>query len=164
MVWAKPAPPPTVPFVELGRYLGTWHEIARLPMFAQKGCVETTATYSLRDDGDIRVENSCTKIKGEERKVKKAVARGWVVDEETGSKLKVRFVWWLPYIADGDYWVLKLDPDYKVSLVGTPDYKYLWLLSREPKMSRANFDQWISVATGLGYKTDDLIVSDYVQP
>jgi apolipoprotein D and lipocalin family protein len=160
--FSKGSPPPTVPYVELGRYLGLWHEIARLPMFAQKGCTDTTANYSLRTDGDIRVENKCTKIKNEKARESTANGRAWIVDEKSNSKLKVRFVWWLPYIADGDYWVLKLDPDYKISLVGTPDRKYLWLLAREPEMSQETYDSWISFAKSLGYDTDQLIVSNDV--
>ncbi len=157
---SKGSPPPTVPFVELGRYLGTWHEIARLPMFAQKGCFSTTANYSLRDDGDIRVENRCMKMKGDVAKESQATGRAWIVDEKTNSRLKVRFVWWLPYIADGDYWVLKLDKNYQISLVGTPDHKYLWLLAREPNLPKAVFEEWISYAKSLGYDTDQLIIEE----
>ena len=40
---------------ELDRYLGTWYEIARYDAPFQEGCTATTATYSLRDDGLIRV-------------------------------------------------------------------------------------------------------------
>jgi apolipoprotein D and lipocalin family protein len=51
--------PRTVAAVDLGRYLGTWYEIARLPMFAQDGpriaCEEVTATYTARPGGRIGV-------------------------------------------------------------------------------------------------------------
>ncbi len=50
-----------VPHVELNRYLGKWYEIAHLPARFQEGCDDTTATYSLSEDGSITVLNECTK-------------------------------------------------------------------------------------------------------
>jgi len=47
----SPAPLPTVAAVDLGRYYGTWYEIARLPNRFQSMCVsDTRATY--RPDGN----------------------------------------------------------------------------------------------------------------
>ncbi|MCJ7631602.1 lipocalin family protein, partial [Candidatus Bathyarchaeota archaeon] len=50
-----------VPHVELKRYLGKWHEIAHLPARFQEGCNDTTATYTLSEDGSISVLNECRK-------------------------------------------------------------------------------------------------------
>jgi apolipoprotein D and lipocalin family protein len=158
--FSKDLPPPTVKYVELGRYLGKWYEIARLPMFAQKHCTHSTAEYSLNNVGDLRVENRCTKIEGSKSRESKKTATAWVVDEESNSKIKVRFIWWLPYIADGDYWILKLDDDYQISLVGTPNRKYLWLLARSPELPKKKIDEWISYAQTLGYKTENLIFAN----
>ncbi len=45
-------PLPTVPAVDLPRYLGTWFEIAKFPNWFQRKCVANTrAEYSLRSDG-----------------------------------------------------------------------------------------------------------------
>lgn len=42
------APPPrTVAAVDLERYQGTWYELARLPMFFQRGCAQSEAHYNL---------------------------------------------------------------------------------------------------------------------
>jgi len=152
-------PPATVEKVDLDRYLGLWHEIARLPMFAQRGCTHSTANYSLRDDGDIRVENRCVRIKNGESKEIAKIARGWVDDSFSTAKLKIRFVWWLPRIADARYWILKLDEDYKIALVGTPDYKYLWVLAREKTLSESVLSEWISFGRSLGYDTSKMIVN-----
>ncbi len=51
----------TVSKVDLSRYTGTWFEIASYPQRFQKGCTGTTATYTLRDDGEIGVVNRCRK-------------------------------------------------------------------------------------------------------
>ena len=51
----------TVDYVDLQRYTGTWYEIANFPHRFQEGCTGTTATYSLRDDNQIKVVNRCFK-------------------------------------------------------------------------------------------------------
>ncbi|MBE2254100.1 MAG: lipocalin family protein [Myxococcus sp.] len=118
----------TVPKVELNRYLGTWYEIGSFPQSFQKGCTGTTATYSLREDGLIRVENRCRKdaLDGPENV---AVGRARVVDP-SGAKLEVSFFgpFW------GDYWVIDLAEDYSFAVVGNPSRDYLWVLSRRPTM------------------------------
>ena len=54
-----------------------------------------------------------------------------------GTKLKVRFapaaLSFLPFVW-GDYWVLGLADDYSWAVVGSPDRKYLWVLSRTPTL------------------------------
>jgi len=52
-----PKPPPQTMQVDLQRYQGTWYELARLPMFFQRNCVQSEAHYGLRDDGRIDVTN-----------------------------------------------------------------------------------------------------------
>ena len=42
---------------ELERYLGEWYEIARLDHSFEEGLDCVTATYSLRDDGGVKVIN-----------------------------------------------------------------------------------------------------------
>ncbi|HET6669476.1 MAG TPA: lipocalin family protein, partial [Pyrinomonadaceae bacterium] len=60
-----------VPSVDLGKYVGKWYEIARLPNRFEKQCVSTvTATYTLRSDGQIGVLNECKTASGELRKAK----------------------------------------------------------------------------------------------
>ena len=119
----------TVPSVDLSRYLGTWYEIARYPNRFQRDCYRSTATYSLRDDGDIRVVNACRRDgpDGEEKLVE---GRAWVVDKATNAKLRVRFFW--PFW--GSYWIIDLGQDYEYVVVGHPGRNYLWVLSRTPTM------------------------------
>ena len=115
-----------VPHVELNKYLGKWYEIAHLPARFQEGCTDTTATYTLSEDGSISVLNECKRS----GKVKQAKGKAKVVDKNSGAKLKVTFVW--PFY--GDYWIINLGKDYDYAVVGTPNRKYLWILSRTPQM------------------------------
>jgi apolipoprotein D and lipocalin family protein len=125
---AEERPLEVVPYVDLGRYLGTWHEIARYPNRFQKDCVKNvTATYSLREDGDLRVVNRCLEADGT---VNEASGKAWVTDRATGAKLRVRFFW--PF--SGSYWIIDLGQDYEYAVVGEPDRDYLWILSRTPTL------------------------------
>lgn len=140
-------PEPRKP-VELQRYLGDWFEIARYEASFQRGCEAVTASYSLRPDGDIRVVNSCRQDSptGPARSAE-AVAKP--VEGAQGAKLKVSFFG--PFY--GDYWVLDRAPDYSWSIVGEPSGRYLWILSRTPKLSEAKVQALIARAQALGYDT-----------
>lgn len=129
----KQEPLQTVSSVDLNRYLGKWYEIASIPQRFQEGCAASSAEYSLRSDGDIKVINSC---RLEDGSIKVARGKAWVVDQATNAKLKVRFFW--PF--SGDYWIIELADDYSYAVVGHPDRDYLWILSRTPQISPALFD------------------------
>lgn len=152
--------PEAVPSVDLERYVGTWYEQAHLPLFFQRNCVaNTTATYSLRDDGMIDVVNQCDTGKGK-RIESRGVARK--VDGST-SKLEVRFapafLSFLPLVW-GDYWVIDLDPDYRWAVVGSPDREYLWFLTRDKAIADDEFDALVAKARAKGYDTSELIRTD----
>lgn len=119
----------TVNAVDLNRYVGKWFEIARYPNNFQKGCVGSMATYILLDDGRINVVNECYD-KTFYGKLRSAKGKAWVVDKETNARLKVSFFW--PFA--GDYWIIDLGQEYEYAVVGHPDRKYLWILSRSPEM------------------------------
>ena len=120
----------TVNFVDLNRYVGKWYEIARYPNSFQKGCIGSRATYTMRDDGKIRVVNECYD-KSFSGKLRSAKGKAWTVDKETNARLKVSFFW--PFA--GDYWIIDLGKNYEYAVVGHPDRKYLWILSRSPEMT-----------------------------
>ena len=138
-----------VPYVDLEKYLGKWYEIAHLPARFQEGCFETTATYALSKNGIISVLNECRR-KGE---VTQAKGKAKVVDKITGAKLKVTFFW--PFY--GDYWIIKLGNDYEYSVVGTPNRKYLWILSRTAQMDDNLFSQLIEFVKSKGFDVGSLI-------
>ena len=142
----------TVKQVDLQRYLGTWYEIASYPQSFQKGCTATTATYALKENGEIDVLNRCRKgtIDGPEDV---ANGRARVVDTATNAKLEVSFFgpFW------GDYWVIDLDADYTFAVVGNPGRDYLWILSRTPTMEPAVYDGIIARLLAVGYDPARLV-------
>jgi apolipoprotein D and lipocalin family protein len=141
---AEPLPVQSVGQVDLGRYLGKWYEIAAFPMFFQRQCIgDTTAEYALRPDGDIAVVNRCRTEKGFDE----AVGKAWTVDGTGNSQLKVSFFW--PFRSD--YWVVGLDGDYQWAVVGNPNRKYLWVLSRTPKLPAEQLDKALQAAASQGF-------------
>jgi apolipoprotein D and lipocalin family protein len=145
--------PPVTPVssVDLERYAGLWHEIAKIPNRFQKQCARgTTAEYTLRDDGRIDVVNRCLREDGRPDEAK-GVAR--IVDEETRAKLEVSFVsflGWRPFW--GDYWVIGLDEDYRWAIVGTPDRKYGWILARSPSLEDDELEEIFAILERNGYE------------
>ena len=138
-----------VPYVDLKKYLGKWYEIAHLPARFQKDCTNTTATYTLSKDDSISVLNECRRS----GKLKQAKGKAKVVDKNSGAKLKVTFFW--PFY--GDYWIINLDKDYDYAVVGTPNRKYLWILSRTPQMDDKLFSQLIDFVKSQGFDVNNLI-------
>mgnify|MGYP001160640056 CR=1 FL=1 len=156
---ARAAEVTSVETLDITRYAGQWHEIARLPMFFQRKCAsETTAQYTLRDDDLVGVKNRCRNKDGDIDEVEGVARR----DPDHPGRLEVRFApdWlsWLP-LTWADYWVIALDPDYQWAVVGEPGREYLWILSRTPDMSKAQFDELKARATAMGYELAPLIVS-----
>ena len=149
--------PEAVPSVDLERYVGTWYEQAHLPLFFQRNCVaNTTAQYALREGGRIDVVNQCDDADG--RRIE-ATAIAHRVGDST-SKLEVRFapafLSFLPMVW-GDYWILDLDPDYRWAIVGSPDRKYLWFLTREQAFPGDRLDALVARAQDMGFDTSKLI-------
>ena len=136
---------------ELDRYLGQWFEIARLDHSFERGLDCVTATYSLRDDGGVRVINRGYNL--EEQEWDEAEGRAYFIDDESVGRLKVSFFG--PFY--GGYNVLELDEEYQWALVAGPNRDYLWILSRTAEMDSATEDRLRQRAAELDFATEELI-------
>jgi apolipoprotein D and lipocalin family protein len=149
----------TVERVDLQRYVGTWYEIAAFPQRFQRGCTATTATYSLRPDGQLDVVNRCRKD-APDGPEKVARGRARVVDRETNAKLKVSF--FRPFW--GDYWIVELGQDYEYVVVGHPSRDYLWILARAPTLAPDRYDAIVARLAAAGYETGRLVRTVHPPP
>lgn len=151
-------PPVTQGQVDLERYQGDWFELARLPMFFQRNCEFSVANYHLSDDGKVAIYNRCrTKsekwqgIQGYAEPVAPGVTdKLWVRFDNLASRFAGNK-------AKSPYWILYVDADYQTALVGHPNYKYLWLLSRTREVSDSTRDKLLKIAQERGFQTDKLI-------
>lgn len=137
---------------DINKYLGKWYEIARLDFKFEKGLNNTTAVYSLKKDGSIRVENSGYDYT--KNKWKKSIGKAKPVNKNANDgKLKVSFFG--PFYSG--YNVIALDDDYKYVLIAGDNLKYLWILSRTSTIPDDIKNKYVAQAKSLGYKTEDLI-------
>jgi apolipoprotein D and lipocalin family protein len=155
---AGATPLTTIASLDVNRYMGTWYEIAKFPNRFQKDCAgNTSATYSLREDGRVRVVNRCRTLDGSE-KVAEGVARQ--VGAATSAKLKVRFapaiLSFIPMVW-GDYWVIDLDEGYRLSAVSEPGREYLWILSRTPQVDPAAYQALLGRLAAQGFDFSKLV-------
>ena len=136
---------------DLERYLGRWHEIARLDHSFERGLSRVTADYSRRDDGGVRVLNrGYDAAKGT---WKEAEGRAYPIGAADVASLKVSFFG--PFY--GGYHVMALDPDYRWALVAGPSRDYLWILAREPELDPEVYERLVAQAAAGGFPVDGLI-------
>lgn len=136
---------------ELDRYLGQWYEIARLDHSFERGLDQVTATYSLREDGGVKVVNrGFSNKKGEWRE---AEGKAYFMNEPAEAYLKVSFFG--PFY--GSYVIFELDDDYQYAFIAGPDTDYLWLLARQPTIEPSLIAHFEQRAQALGFDTENLI-------
>ena len=103
---------------QLERYLGHWYEIARLDHSFERGLEKVTATYTMREDGGVRVVNrGYSTAEGEWRE---AEGRAYFVREPNEAYLKVSFFG--PFY--GSYVVFELDSDYRYAFIAGANTTY----------------------------------------
>ena len=137
----------TVPSLDLGRYMGTWYEIARFDHGFERGMSYATAEYSMPGDGKVKVVNSGIR----DGEIKSSVGKAKMT--ETPGLLRVSFFG--PFYSD--YRVLMLAEDYSYALVGSKSPNYLWILSRTPVLPYDTVDAILDEARSRGYQTDRLL-------
>lgn len=133
------------------RYLGTWYEIARFDFRFERNLRNVTATYSLRDDGLIKVDNrGYDSLKKE---WKQSVGKARPAGDPKVAMLKVSFFG--PFYAG--YNVIALDAEYKYALVAGQSLEYLWILSREKTIPDSIRNNYLELAKKIGYDTSRLV-------
>jgi len=140
--------------LDINRYLGKWYEIARYPHSFEKGLVGVTATYSLENNGKIKVLNSGYKntLDGE---FSEATGKAKVPNPQEPGHLRVAFFW----IFYADYLVMELDTvNYQWAVVGSSSSKYLWILSRTPQMDDKIYADLLNRIEKRGYSLDNLML------
>jgi len=148
------SPLQTVLEVDLKRYAGKWYEISAFPQRFEKNCNCTTAEYTLTDKGYVQVMNKCRKnsVNGKETSIK---GKAFPEENSGNAKLKVQFFW--PFKAK--YWIIDLADDYSYAVVSHPNRKYLWILSRTPKMNNLVYQGIIYRLKSRGLDTSKLVMT-----
>ena len=141
----------TVQNFNLNRYDGEWHELARLPNRFERNLIAAKATYGVGLEGPVRILNEGLRPNGEATRITgtaKPVGDG---------KLEARFDPFPANLFPGDYWILWIDENYERAIVGTPDRKYLWILSKDPGDILSDFTEPLQMIKAQGFEVERLI-------
>ena len=136
--------------VQLDKYMGKWFEIARIDTPFQRGKFDSQAEYKLNPNGTVQITNSAITEHGQQTSAK---AIGYVPDLSNMAKLRISF--FCPFYSD--YWILEVDKDYQWALVGTPNKKYMWILSRTQNIEDVTLMHILTTAKLLGFDTSKLL-------
>ena len=152
--------PPTAASVDLARYTGRWYEIARLPAPFQKAGEAAIAEYGTNEDGTLSVRNIAVRPNGTRRDIE---GHASVLNPPANTKLAVRFHNWfgpfIPVPEHGNYWIFHVDGRYEEAIVGTPDRRFLWILSRTPTISAHRKAALVAKARALGFDVARIITT-----
>lgn len=141
---------------EVDRYEGSWYEIARLDHRFERGLSRVTANYEVQADNSVRVINRG--FNTEEQEWEEAVGKAKFTGEADAGSLKVSFFG--PFY--GAYNIVALDKEnYQWALVTGPSFNYLWILSRQPDLDAAIYQELVTIAADAGFDTDELIVVEH---
>jgi apolipoprotein D and lipocalin family protein len=134
--------------MDLQKFLGSWYVIGVLPTPFEKGAANGIETYTLDSKGNIRVEYVF--YKNGKKKVMRQ--KGWIVDKEKNTEWKVQPLWplKLPYL------IIDLAEDYRYTVIGTNNYKYVWIMSRTPDISESDYEGILSRLDERGYSVVDI--------
>lgn len=156
----RASPPPFAGTMDLTRYAGRWHEIARLPAPFQKDDEGAIADYGMNADGTLSVHNIAVRADGTQRGIK---GYAKVLNPPANTKLAVRFKTWfgplIPMPDEGNYWIFHVDETYQEAIVGTPDRRFLWLLARTPQISAQRKAALVARAEALGFDVKRLVTT-----
>lgn len=133
------------------KYLGKWYEIARMDFKFEKDLNNVTATYSLKDNGSIKVDNQGYHVVKKEWK--QSIGTAKFVNDSNEARLKVSFFG--PFYAG--YNVIAIDQDYQYALVVGNDLNYMWILSRTKTIPENVKSNYLKKAKDLGFKTEELV-------
>jgi len=136
---------------DLDRYLGTWHEIARLDHSFERNLTEVSAEYSLREDGGVKVVNRGFDQK--KQQWKEAIGKAYFVESPNIGRLKVSFFG--PFY--GGYNIAMLNADYSSVLVIGPSLEYGWILARSKTLDAARCEELLTEAQRIGIQTENWI-------
>ncbi|EAL3067113.1 biotin transporter BioY [Campylobacter coli] len=143
--------------VNLEKYMGTWLEMARKPVFFQKSCVQSKAEYQLEYEGStpvVNIKNICVKKDGEVSQVQgKAKVK-------SPRALSVKFSIFMNLFNKTNYEILFIDTNYEVAVVGSPDKEYLWILSRKI-IDKKEIDKLLDIAKQKGFDISDIVFDKY---
>jgi apolipoprotein D and lipocalin family protein len=147
-------PNKTVEKVDLKRFAGTWYCLYSIPTMFDRGTREMTTRYTWNSDGYYDVYTTCKKDGPE---LHSFTSKIFQVKGTNNSQMKAQFIWPIKV----DYWVIALGSDYSYTVVGHPDHKFLYIMSRKPEMDKALYQHLVEQCREMGYPVEKLVSQQF---
>jgi apolipoprotein D and lipocalin family protein len=136
--------------VDLARFMGDWYVIGfipiSIPFFSEEDAHNGVENYRLSDQGVIETTYTF-RDGGFDGPEKRFTPKGWVHDEATNAEWRMQFLW--PF--KSAFLIVYLDQDYQQTIIGVPDRSNVWIMSRDPQMSDADYQEMLDYVASLGY-------------
>jgi len=147
----QPDPLPTVEGLDLQRFMGTWYVIAATPTIIDRNAYNATEIYSLTDEGAVNIQYTYNKgsFSGERKSYQ---FKGSVDNPGVNSDWTISLGW--PIKAD--YKIIHLEPDYSLTIVGHPNRRYAWVMSRQPTIPDTQYSDMMLKLQEFGYDIGNL--------
>lgn len=149
------APNRAIEKVDFKKFGGTWYSLSSIPTMFDKGSRETTTHYNWNnEDACYNVVTTC---KEEDNKIRTVKSKIIPVKGNTDGQMKAQFIWPIKV----DYWLVDLAADYSWAVVGHPDYRFLFIMSRKPSMDKKVYDEIVSRCKSMGYPVEKLVSQQF---
>jgi apolipoprotein D and lipocalin family protein len=149
-------PPQPEEHIEPTKMLGRWYEVARLPNKTQRDCQAGISEWAREADGfDVLQVCHRGSVSAPPTEWK---AKAKVLDPKTNARFKMTFFGGL---LSQEYWVLEHRSDQGWLILGTPNGKYLWLMSQRPSLASGVKAQAVARIKQMGY---DVSALEFPQP
>ena len=141
----------TVEKVDLNRFMGEWYVIAHIPTFIEKNAFNAVESYMLNDDGTIATTFTFNKGSFDGNK-KIYRPKGFVIKNKNNTEWGMQFIW--PIKAQ--YKIAYLNESYTHTIIARDALDYVWLMSRNKKISSDELTKLIAEIEGMGYDINAL--------
>ncbi|WP_295653112.1 lipocalin family protein [uncultured Mucilaginibacter sp.] len=152
-----PAPNKPVAKLDLAKFSGKWYSLYSIPTPFDKDSYQTTTVYTLNADGYYNVHTYGRKTT--DNFTHTFDSKLFPIEGSNNGHLKAQFIW--PFRVD--YWVIDLADDYSWAVVGHPDKKFLFIMSRKPIMDKNLYCQIVERCKQMGYPVEKLTCQNHAE-
>lgn len=138
-------PLPLAEGVDLDRFMGDWYVIGGILTPLEWGVCNAVESYRRNPDGSIATRFSFRR--GGPRGCRSSFdSTAFVSDEDPA-------VWGMQFVAPlrADYRIMRVDPDYRIAVVGREARDLVWIMARTPALDDATWEGLCAFLGDCGY-------------
>ena len=137
--------------VDLPRFMGTWHVIAHIPYFAERGHVAARYEYALGDPDKVSVAYPYREGFAAAEQLREARAS---VKSDSGNR---EWTLWFVGVVPAKWRIVEIAPDYSWALIDYPGRDMGWILARDPVMDDTQYQDLVKRARDHGINARQLV-------